>query len=97
MVFRLKIVIFFALNLLAIGCSEKQGDVKNTKVTQQKTTENIGKESSAFLSGFESCTVSDSLLETRKKLIMKTEPLKKYDGYLSYKIEASVMKLPVIA
>jgi len=38
-----------------------------------------------------------SLLETRKKLIMKTEPLKKYDGYLSYKIEASVMKLPVIA
>jgi len=95
MIFRSKLVLFFALTLLTLGCNERQEDTQNTKVTQQKGTDNTVKESTSFLSGFELCKISESLLETRRNLIMNAEPLKKYNSFLSYKLETRFMELPI--
>jgi len=77
-----------------IGCSGED-ESPNKKVTQHKLLENNSSVDTDFLSGFDTCTLSDSFFKTREYLIVNTTPAKKYEGFLSYEINTSFNELLV--
>jgi hypothetical protein len=48
-----------------------------------------------FLSGFETCSLSEEFFKIRKKTILSKKPIETYDFYLTYRVKTFFMGLPV--